>query len=334
MRMSGNAPDITEGTILEGPYWQEPVGVLSAKVRANRIEVDAIGVLSRQHSAKLIALLLFVFTIVHLYAQESHSGDSPPGPDVPSGWRVLAGPEREKGDPVRIISNINGVMTLSVHSRRGTIVRHFTPVMIPATVSFCFQSTFNPDAHEIPTELFGTGDFRIFVGSKGTSPEDPNNQLSAYEGFQFRIFPHLADSPERRKTGDESHTATSLWIRNIDPHRRTNSEGRPHTGLLSDACQNRHRDNGRHNCGWSRVLLASGGFGLKNAESTEMTITITKNSLEIKAGIRSFTYKLKPSFLRVSEIDTIAIGHTNISRGYIMLKISELSINSTSEKYK
>jgi superfamily II DNA or RNA helicase len=52
--------DVTEkivaGTILEGPYWQEPVRVLSAKVRANRIEVHAIGVNSHQHSAKLISI--------------------------------------------------------------------------------------------------------------------------------------------------------------------------------------------------------------------------------------------------------------------------------------
>ena len=266
---------------------------------------------------------------MHAYAHKTATRMLPP-PDAvfPTAGAVLAGPEREKGDPVRIISDTDGTLTLSVHGRRGTVMRHFAPITIPVTVSFRFQSTFDPEARESPTELFGTGDFRIFVGSKGTLPDHPDSQFAAYEGFQFRIFPHLADSPERRKTGNESHTATSLWIRNIDPQRRTNSEGKPHTGLLSDACQNRQRDKGRHNCGWSRVLLAPGGFGLKNGESTEISIAITNDSVEIKAGVRCFAYSLKPSFSRVSEIDTIAIGHTNISRGYKMLTISGLSTNS------
>lgn len=47
---------ITEGAVLEGPHWTEPVRVLSAKVRASRVEVHAIGVHTRQHSAKLIPL--------------------------------------------------------------------------------------------------------------------------------------------------------------------------------------------------------------------------------------------------------------------------------------
>ena len=46
---------LVEGTILEGPYWQEPVRVLSVKSRANRIEIHSIGITSRQHSAKLIS---------------------------------------------------------------------------------------------------------------------------------------------------------------------------------------------------------------------------------------------------------------------------------------
>jgi len=50
------AINITEGAVLEGPYWTEPVRVLSAKIRASRVEVHAIGVHTRQHSAKLIPL--------------------------------------------------------------------------------------------------------------------------------------------------------------------------------------------------------------------------------------------------------------------------------------
>jgi superfamily II DNA or RNA helicase len=45
---------ITEGSILEGPYWQEPVRVISVKLRSGRLEIHAIGVNTRQHSAKLI----------------------------------------------------------------------------------------------------------------------------------------------------------------------------------------------------------------------------------------------------------------------------------------
>ena len=54
--MNGDVENIVEGSILEGPYWQERVRVLSTKARSNRIEVHAIGVSSHQHSAKLIAI--------------------------------------------------------------------------------------------------------------------------------------------------------------------------------------------------------------------------------------------------------------------------------------
>ena len=54
--MNNDVGKIVAGTILEGPYWQEPVRVLSTKVRANRIEVHAIGVNSHQHSSKLISI--------------------------------------------------------------------------------------------------------------------------------------------------------------------------------------------------------------------------------------------------------------------------------------
>ena len=54
--MNGDVENVVEGSILEGPYWQEPVRVLSTKARANRVEVNAIGVSSHKHSAKLIAI--------------------------------------------------------------------------------------------------------------------------------------------------------------------------------------------------------------------------------------------------------------------------------------
>src|SRR5271157_6490748 len=53
-----NANDIlsqlTEGTILEGPHWTEPVRVLTAKVRGNRVEVQAVGVNTKRLWNKLL----------------------------------------------------------------------------------------------------------------------------------------------------------------------------------------------------------------------------------------------------------------------------------------
>ena len=34
---------LTEGTVLEGPHWTEPVRVLTAKGRGSRFEVQAVG---------------------------------------------------------------------------------------------------------------------------------------------------------------------------------------------------------------------------------------------------------------------------------------------------
>ena len=249
--------------------------------------------------------------------------------DVSRDWQVLGGPEKEEGDPVKILDNSNGDLTLLVKRRRGTVIRGFSPTRVPAEIHFRFQSTFDPDASEVPTELFGTGDFRIFVGTKGTEFGDndgPATRLTSFEGFQFRVFPHLKDSPSRRKTGEESHTATSIWIRYIDRKRCTGSHGEPHTGLMSDACQRRNRQNGIHNCGWSRVLLGSGGFGLNNGESSEVSIRISRELVSIECGGKRFSYHIKKNELRIDKVDTIAIAHTNISRGYKTLKISDLKV--------
>ena len=54
--MSEPVNTIIEGTVLEGPYWTEPVRVISVKSRANRLEIHAVGVHSRKHTAKLIPL--------------------------------------------------------------------------------------------------------------------------------------------------------------------------------------------------------------------------------------------------------------------------------------
>jgi hypothetical protein len=34
---------LTEGTVLDGPYWTEPVKVLTAKARGSRAEIQAVG---------------------------------------------------------------------------------------------------------------------------------------------------------------------------------------------------------------------------------------------------------------------------------------------------
>ena len=45
---------LTEGTVLEGPYWAEPVKVLTAKTRGNRIEVRAVGLHTERLWNKLL----------------------------------------------------------------------------------------------------------------------------------------------------------------------------------------------------------------------------------------------------------------------------------------
>ena len=45
---------LTEGTVIEGPHWTEPVKVLTAKSRGSRIEVQAVGT----HTKKLWTKLL------------------------------------------------------------------------------------------------------------------------------------------------------------------------------------------------------------------------------------------------------------------------------------
>jgi hypothetical protein len=270
--------------------------------------------------ARRLALILTFSMSLNGVSQERPSA-SRANHGVQNTWRVLGGPEQENGKPLEIATNSQTGVKLLLKDRRGTALLSHSPQSLPATVTFKLQSEFDPEASEPPTQLFGTGDFRIFIGESGHSPDD----LGAYEGIQIRIFPHLGVSDNRRKTADESHTATSLWIRNIDSQRRTNSDGEQHTGLLSDACQNRSRLEQRHNCGWSRVLLTPGGFGLKNRETIIVSVVITTKHIEILAGGWNQKYDLRPSDLRISKIDSFAISHTNISRGYTSVTISDLA---------
>jgi hypothetical protein len=94
-------------------------------------------------------------------------------------WTVLAGPEKEKGKPVEILEQTATSITLSVDGQRGTARLRFTPKALPAVLSFEIQTIYDEQASEPPTQLFGTGDFRIFVGSAGNKPED----LTKYEGI-------------------------------------------------------------------------------------------------------------------------------------------------------
>lgn len=246
---------------------------------------------------------------------------APPGD---AAWQVLDGPEKERGDAVQIVEGTRENLEVLVAKRRGTVMRHFEETPLPATLTFLFQTRYDPKAGEVPTELFGTGDFRIFVGTRVGNEEQTG--LGGYEGFQFRLFPHLGDSPERVKTGDESHTATSLWIRYSDPKRRLDSLGLPHTGLLSDAGQNRNRQNGIHNAGWARVALFGGGFGLRNEKEALVTIHITHQGFSIEANGKTFSHRFRPGENRVSKIDAIAIAHTNTSRGYQTYRVSDLRV--------
>lgn len=239
-------------------------------------------------------------------------------------WQVLDGPERERGDAVQIVEGTGENLEVLVAKRRGTVMRHFEETPLPATLTFRFQTRYDPQAGEVPTALFGTGDFRIFVGTRVGNENQTG--FGGYEGFQFRIFPHLGDSPERVKTGDESHTATSLWIRYSDPKRRLDSLGLPHTGLLSDAGQNRNRQNGIHNAGWARVALFGGGFGLRNEQEALVTIHITHQGFSIEANGKTFSHRFRPDENRVSKIDAIAIAHTNTSRGYQTYRVSDLRV--------
>ena len=56
MSADGILSQLTEGTVLEGPHWTEPVRVLTAKGRGTRIEVQAVGVLTKRLWTKLLKI--------------------------------------------------------------------------------------------------------------------------------------------------------------------------------------------------------------------------------------------------------------------------------------
>jgi len=253
-------------------------------------------------------------------------------------WSFLAGPETElksNGNNVIVVESVNGNLVEDCAGKRGTVYRETPHIKLPAKVTFKLKPYYNPSASEPPTELFGTGDFRIYIGGppkgyRGQGMDTTN--LSLFEGVQFRIFPNLDLAPLRRYTGTEPHTCTSIWIRYINPDKITGDNGEPQTGLVSDACQGRIPGT---NCGWQRWGEPfENGFGLKNEEETLVTILISDPivSISVKDRTWGINTKVIPSsdivgeILRFDTITNIAIGCTNTSRGFRTLKISDLKV--------
>lgn len=54
MNSSDILSQLTEGTVLEGPHWTEPVKVLTAKARGSRVEVQAVGTHTKRLWTKLL----------------------------------------------------------------------------------------------------------------------------------------------------------------------------------------------------------------------------------------------------------------------------------------
>jgi superfamily II DNA or RNA helicase len=52
--VEASAAPVAEGSILEGPYWPEPVRVLSAQVRNKRVEVHAVGMETERYFSSLL----------------------------------------------------------------------------------------------------------------------------------------------------------------------------------------------------------------------------------------------------------------------------------------
>ena len=76
---------LTEGTVLEGPHWTEAVRVLTAKARGARIEVQAVGILSKRLWTKLLKLEDFEKTI-----KLTHAGKLAALDGNPSHFRLAA----------------------------------------------------------------------------------------------------------------------------------------------------------------------------------------------------------------------------------------------------
>ena len=85
MTADGILSQLTEGTVLEGPHWTEAVRVLTAKARGARIEVQAVGILSKRLWTKLLKLEDFEKTI-----KLTHAGKLAALDGNPSHFRLAA----------------------------------------------------------------------------------------------------------------------------------------------------------------------------------------------------------------------------------------------------
>jgi hypothetical protein len=246
-----------------------------------------------------------------------------------SDWVLLQGPEKENGDPIEIVSAEADSLELALWKKRGHVARGFAPTELPAVITFDWETEFDPTMTEVATELWGTGDFRIsLVGSPSGEDlgEMTEANLGQWEGVQFRVFPHLDQSPIRRRTepNNESHTATSIWVRYTNPDRLFGDDGAPHTGLQSDACQNRNREDGTHNCGWDRHTIVEGGFGLANQQKARVMIYVSES--EVYLAINGRRYAIEPEAIRYDALSAIVVGITNTSRGFRSLKLTNLQV--------
>ena len=258
-------------------------------------------------------------------------------------WLLLLGPEEElksNGNVTVILEDEDGDALIDEAGKRGTVCRTTPEISLPAKITFKLQTEYKPEASEPPTILRGTGDFRICFGGppKGETLEDlQESNMGEYEGVQFRIHPHLDKSPIRVYTGSESHTCTSIWLRYVDPDKLTDDDGNPITGLASDECQGRGSQ-----CGWERVGLFEDGFGLENMEETLVSIIISDSIISITANGRTWSVDIDELIeedndivgdaLRFDRITYMSISHTNTSRGYRMIKISDLKVLPLDEK--
>jgi hypothetical protein len=252
-------------------------------------------------------------------------------------WLVLLGPEEElksDGNVSVILEDENGDVLVDEAGKRGTVCRTTPEIALPVKITFKLQTEYNPNASEPPTILRGTGDFRICFGGppKGETLENlQESNMGEYEGVQFRIHPHLDESPIRVYTGSESHTCTSIWLRYVDPGKLVDDYGNPITGLASDECQSRGNQ-----CGWERVGLFEDGFGLENREEALVTIIISEEIISISVKKRTWSVNIDDLMandndivgdaLRFDTVTFMSISHTNTSRGYSTIKISDLRV--------
>jgi hypothetical protein len=253
-------------------------------------------------------------------------------------WRFLAGPELENQGKanIQLIKGDTTGLKLELYKKRGHVMREFSPTSLPLEITFNWKSKYDVSSSEPAHEFWGTGDFRIsIVGFPKGFVHQPidENILGMLEGVQYRIFPHLGDSPIRRTTPNsdgstESHTSTSIWTRFSNAKRLTGDNGEPHTGLQSDACQNRNSANATHNCGWNRRALLEGGLGLINNDNKLMKIYISKEETYLECNGRRFFLTLNPEDIRFDKLSGIVIGATNTSRGFQELEISNFKVIS------